>query len=172
MIGQVCSARLNGNYSCGCLPDDLVCLNGFFLLFFEWVNINKWAIKYIDVNECELDTHNCSTQATCTNTIGSFNCTCNIGYSRNGTSCVGRILFYLFDNWSKEIKWSELKLDENECELNTDNCSTDAICINIPGSFNCTCNTGYSGNGTSCEGKISVWTFDCSFFFQKKKKWS
>ena len=45
------------------------------------------------MNECELGTHDCSIQATCTNTIGSFNCTCKTGYSGNGTSCEGRILF-------------------------------------------------------------------------------
>jgi len=42
----------------------------------------------------------------------------------------------------------------NECTLNTDNCHAQATCRNSPGSFNCTCNLGYSGNGTFCEGLI------------------
>ena len=43
----------------------------------------------IDINECTLGTHNCHTSATCTNIPGSFNCTCKIGYSGNGTFCQG-----------------------------------------------------------------------------------
>ncbi len=31
-----------------------------------------------------------------------------------------------------------------------------ADCANIPGGYNCTCKTGYPGNGTTCEGKYSL----------------
>jgi len=47
-----------------------------------------------------------------------------------------------------------LILDLNECTLGTHNCDTKAICTNTPGSYNCTCKTGYSGNGTYCQGKF------------------
>ena len=40
--------------------------------------------------------------------------------------------------------------DINECERTTDNCSEDAQCADTDGSFICTCNTGYSGNGVNC----------------------
>ncbi len=43
-----------------------------------------------DNNECTLDTHNCDTNANCSNTAGSFTCACNIGYTGNGTSCSGK----------------------------------------------------------------------------------
>ncbi len=34
-----------------------------------------------------------------------------------------------------------------------DNCDSNALCTaNKDDSFNCTCNPGYSGNGTFCEG--------------------
>ncbi len=43
--------------------------------------------------------------------------------------------------------------DEDECDLNTDTChATNATCTNTPGSFTCSCNTGYSGDGVSCAG--------------------
>ena len=41
-------------------------------------------------------------------------------------------------------------IDVDECTMNTDNCHEDAFCTNKIGSFNCTCNPGYEGNGTNC----------------------
>jgi len=43
-------------------------------------------------------------------------------------------------------------LDINECTLGSHNCHANATCANSQGSFNCTCKTGYSGNGTFCQG--------------------
>jgi len=40
--------------------------------------------------------------------------------------------------------------DIDECALGTDNCDVNATCTNIPGSFTCTCNSGYAGNGLTC----------------------
>ena len=40
-----------------------------------------------DINECVLETHNCDVNAECRNTIGSFNCSCNTGYSGDGVNC-------------------------------------------------------------------------------------
>lgn len=45
-----------------------------------------------------------------------------------------------------------LPLDIDECETDTDNCDVNAHCNNTKGSFQCTCNTGYSGDGVVCEG--------------------
>ena len=42
--------------------------------------------------------------------------------------------------------------DIDECALNNGNCSEYAICANFPGSYNCTCNTGFIGNGLNCTG--------------------
>ena len=38
---------------------------------------------------------NCDDNATCTDTDGSFACTCNIGYSGDGLSCTGICLILL-----------------------------------------------------------------------------
>ncbi|XP_028412098.1 fibrillin-1-like [Dendronephthya gigantea] len=40
-----------------------------------------------DVDECALETHYCHYEATCNNTIGSYTCVCNEGFSGNGTIC-------------------------------------------------------------------------------------
>ena len=44
-----------------------------------------------DIDECARNGHNCDTNADCSDTDGSFVCSCNDGFSGNGTSgqCFG-----------------------------------------------------------------------------------
>ena len=45
-----------------------------------------------DLDECALDVDNCTRNANCTNTPGSFFCTCEVGYIGDGAvECIGRI---------------------------------------------------------------------------------
>ena len=41
-----------------------------------------------DIDECLLE-NECADNATCTNTIGSYMCTCNEGFSGDGFVCEG-----------------------------------------------------------------------------------
>ena len=43
------------------------------------------------------------------------------------------------------------ELDINECSSNP--CDTNAGCTDVPGSFSCTCNSGYSGDGLTCQSE-------------------
>ena len=71
------------------------------------VNIFKHFIS--DLDECQMSTHNCSDNATCINTEGSFNCSCKPGYRGNGYNCSGTCLqslsyfFFSFNDflWQK-----------------------------------------------------------------------
>ena len=41
-----------------------------------------------DIDECK-GNHSCHVNATCTNTKGSYVCTCHPGYTGNGSDCTG-----------------------------------------------------------------------------------
>ena len=51
-------------------------------------------LVFADINECELKTHNCSYNANCTDTDGSFNCTCTEGFKGDGFNCTGKLLVH------------------------------------------------------------------------------
>lgn len=43
-------------------------------------------------------------------------------------------------------------LDKDECAMNEVPCSKNAKCINSPGSYFCSCLSGYVGDGKICKG--------------------
>lgn len=49
------------------------------------------------------------------------------------------------DNWTG----TNCDVDADEC-LNTDSCRPDQLCVNIDGSFKCTCPNGYSDVNGKC----------------------
>ena len=44
------------------------------------------AYIYVDFDECIHEVDNCHEQANCTNTFGSFECTCNAGFEGDGVT--------------------------------------------------------------------------------------
>ena len=65
------------------------------ILIFYGLSIQLFTcnLKLIsDIDECVVDTHhNCSSDAFCNNTHGSFNCTCKLGFTGDGENCTGSI---------------------------------------------------------------------------------
>ena len=47
-----------------------------------------------DVDECSLRTDQCGINADCLNTIGSYSCTCKVGFSGDGINCTGLTLLF------------------------------------------------------------------------------
>uniref|UniRef100_A0A0G4F815 EGF-like domain-containing protein n=1 Tax=Chromera velia CCMP2878 TaxID=1169474 RepID=A0A0G4F815_9ALVE len=50
-----------------------------------------WAADWAELDECAAGVHNCDSQATCTNTEGSFTCACTGGLEGDGAACGVRI---------------------------------------------------------------------------------
>ena len=55
---------------------------------------------------------------------------------------------------------SFLRADIDECNVNTHDCSSDGDCSNVMGSYQCACKPGFTGDGKTCQGKLS-------FYFSK-----
>ena len=55
-----------------------------------WYDILADVTFSIDINECDLGTDTCHVNATCTDTIGSYECTCNSGFEGNGVNCTSK----------------------------------------------------------------------------------
>ncbi|XP_070537077.1 uncharacterized protein [Ptychodera flava] len=69
--------------------------------------------------------------------------TCYNGYRLSGSKALTCLQT---GQWSAQLPVCE---DINECEVNN-YCDPRAICSNLPGTFECRCQTGYLGDGTHC----------------------
>ena len=105
------------------------------------LNYSLIIIEYPDINECTANTDGC--QQVCTNTAGSFVCSCNSGYtlSSDGRTCI----------------------ENDECTLGTHNCQQ--RCINTAGGFRCDCNSGFQLNSDqrTCSGEAIYQFLLCMF---------
>ena len=91
----------------------------------------------------------------CTNTVSSFNCSCNSGFTLNadGATCDGQskrlqdILIIIIDRCN-------FAADIDECSTSNGGC--DQVCTNTVGSFNCSCADGFSLNTdrATCDGQF------------------
>jgi len=64
---------------------DIICM------FINWATKDACLLTCdgVDVDECAINNGGCSALATCTDTPGSFTCTCLPGYTGNGFTCGG-----------------------------------------------------------------------------------
>jgi hypothetical protein len=79
-----------------------------------------------DVDECQQAEPVCSANSTCHNTFASYTCSCNVGYVREGDTCVV----------------------DSTC-VNSP-CDEAATCQEVDGNLRCDCDDGSFGNGFFC----------------------
>ncbi len=63
----------------------------------------------VDIDECMQGTHNCSTLADCSNTVGGFSCQCRPGYVGDGVSCSSK-LYHTYSTLSLVLCKTQNKL--------------------------------------------------------------
>ncbi|XP_035691365.1 signal peptide, CUB and EGF-like domain-containing protein 3 [Branchiostoma floridae] len=119
--------------------------------------------SFSDIDECATGVHSCHQHAACTNTVGSYRCTCDSGYTGDGRTCTalcwgsttcprGGICSSPNHCTSCDTGYESPDCGNiDECSTDTDNCHEDASCTDTDGSFTCTCNDGHTGNGLHCE---------------------
>ena len=78
-----------------------------------------------------------------------------VGFEGDGFNCTGKIgkehcLHFLCDNYTFVIY--RHAADIPECVRGLDDCDMNATCINTVGSYDCMCNTGFTGSGFTCTG--------------------
>ena len=101
---EVTCRNTPGSFVCECNPGYELATNGYscqgivisqfaMLLLYSYIIIqnetNLLVLCTIDIDECTAGTHQCAQN--CQNTIGSYICSCNDGYTLgdNGRDCIG-----------------------------------------------------------------------------------
>ena len=103
-----------------------------------------------DVDEC-LEASTCDANANCTNTVGSYNCSCNLGFTGNGSICEGQ---HKNPKGCKTPVCLSFSSDVDECAESLADCVENAYCKNTIGSYECGCNDGFTGDGFTCDSKL------------------
>ena len=96
----------------------------------------------------------CSINAVCIDTHGSYTCSCNAGYRENGFTCESNTIHSITLIRSQIFNFV---VDINECD-SIHPCNGNANCTDTLGSFICTCNSGFTGDGLTCQS-IIIFTF-------------
>ena len=142
------------------------------IISIEWYRTKspEICVVFADIDECSSDPSPCDENADCTNSDGSYSCTCKQGFAGNGTVCNGmrelsvslhffpaKICFYVTIQWNYPETYEliislNISSDVDECSAESSPCDENADCANSDGFYSCTCKQGFTGNGTVCEG--------------------
>ena len=110
-----------------------------------------------DIDECAGEGDLSPCQQVCTNTEGSYECSCNRGYVvdySDPSRCIG-------ESYPSPLSLAEpLSLsDFDECGSQLEDC--EQVCTNTEGSFSCSCWFGFISDGPFCFRKPSL-NYYCS----------
>ncbi|XP_066157952.1 fibulin-1-like [Euwallacea fornicatus] len=162
-----------GNHNCN---KSQICKNGQGYYTCECPvghHLNRHTQVCEDLDECKFY-RPCGNYAECTNTVGSFHCSCQSGFKMNQNYCEeineceeiqGLCEHNCINVWGSHRCGCQpgfvLRADNrtctdiNECEMFADRRLCIGNCVNIPGSYTCECPRGYK-LGTDKRGCIDI----------------
>ncbi|XP_055096182.1 adhesion G protein-coupled receptor E1 isoform X2 [Symphalangus syndactylus] len=153
--------NLSGRYKCSCL-DGFSSPTGN-----DWIPGKPGNFSCTDINEC-LTGRVCPEHSDCVNSMGSYNCSCQVGFiSRNSTcedvdecadpracpehatcnNTVGNYSCFCnpgFESSSGHLSFQGLKASCEDIDECTEMCPINSTCTNTPGSYFCTCHPGFA----------------------------
>ena len=99
-LDSLCETNSNSNYCVkSCIELSIFIWSNIFvslsfpqLILFKFTPCTQILTLFSsDINECLVDPSPCDDNAACANTEGSYACTCEEGYTGNGTYCQGNV---------------------------------------------------------------------------------
>uniref|UniRef100_A0A4W6F6W9 Epidermal growth factor n=1 Tax=Lates calcarifer TaxID=8187 RepID=A0A4W6F6W9_LATCA len=146
----------SGSPTCSCLEgfigDGQLCVGeGLNCGFEEFVNFengksfgllkvtNHFSPFVLDIDECQLGTHNCKKNTECQNTLGKYLCKCQAGYQSNGQTCQALLTVTTRHHNSNSV--------ESCPSTHESYCLYEGVCFYFPEmeSYACNCVSGYMG---------------------------
>nr|XP_020019176.1 adhesion G protein-coupled receptor E1 [Castor canadensis] len=155
--------NLLGRYKCSCLTGFSSPTGN------DWIWRKQGHFACTDIDEC-LTIGICPEHSHCTNSMGSYSCSCKVGFiSSNSTcedvdecehlkacpehaTCYNTLGSYYctcnpgFESSSRSLSFQGLGEscdDVDECSQNSTLCGLNSICVNIPGEYSCSCLPGF-----------------------------
>ncbi|HVY26658.1 MAG TPA: SUMF1/EgtB/PvdO family nonheme iron enzyme [Polyangiaceae bacterium] len=147
------------------------------------------AGQCVDIDECAGGSP-CSGKETCTNTVGSFSCSCELPARSCNGACVdtasdvsncgacgvtcadgerceaGTCLGLTCPKGYAAV--GGVCVDVNECTASPSPCDANAVCTNTPGSYSCACKRGFTGNGVTCTDIDECLTEPCWHYLMQR----
>ncbi|XP_066982831.1 fibulin-2-like isoform X10 [Macrobrachium rosenbergii] len=126
-----------GSYSCSCNPP----FEGYGRTCSCPPGFAQNGSHCDDMDECAQGKAECSPQAACRNSVGSYSCSCNPPFEGDGRTCSCPPGFAQNGSHCDDI---------DECARGKAECSPHAACRNSVGSYSCSCNPSFEGDGRTC----------------------
>nr|XP_025044746.1 adhesion G protein-coupled receptor E2-like [Pelodiscus sinensis] len=102
----------------------------------SWLPGSVAPLNCSDIDECSPVPSVCDLHSSCVNTVGSYSCQCQPGYSSPGGN-----------SWKPDDSHSLNCTDIDECSQNSSICGLHSSCVNTLGNYSCQCKAGHSSPG-------------------------